>query len=184
MKRVCLIFGIILCSQIVFAQLDSAQTKLENRYKVEFGIQGISVGTEIPLNDRFLADVNLGWGGVPDLWHNGLTYDWSKNCNSFFARGQVRYYLNRERRKKKGHSLKNNAGTFIAYQTKFLFSGTDYYSPKVGKSWLNEIQFGQQLPLGNHFIFRYYGGIGNGYDLDYKNSEFYPALGFAFGYTF
>ncbi|WP_312207624.1 hypothetical protein [Epilithonimonas hominis] len=179
MKKLSFTLGLILFSQII-----SAQTKLENIYKVEIGLQGLSVGTEIPLNDKFLADVNIGWGGITDLWHNGISYEWSKNSNSIFARGQIRYYINRERREEKGHSLKNNAGTFLAYQTKFLFSGTEYYSPQVGKSWLNEIQFGQQLPLGTHFIFRYYGGVGNGYDLDNKNNKFYPAIGFAFGYAF
>ncbi|MEN2436861.1 hypothetical protein AAH994_15715, partial [Weeksellaceae bacterium A-14] len=137
MKKLSFTLGLILFSQII-----SAQTKLENIYKVEIGLQGLSVGTEIPLNDKFLADVNIGWGGITDLWHNGISYEWSKNSNSIFARGQIRYYINRERREEKGHSLKNNAGTFLAYQTKFLFSGTDYYSPQVGKSWLNEIQFG------------------------------------------
>lgn len=171
--------SLILCLQAV-----SAQTKLESNYKIELGIQGVSLGTEVPLSDRILLDINLGWGGITDLWHNGISYELSNNSNSYFARGQVRYYINRERREAKGHSLKNNAGTFLAYQTKFLFSGTDYYSPQVGKSWLNELQFGQQLPLGNHFIFRYYVGIGNGYDLDYQNSAFYPALGFTFGYAF
>ena len=162
----------------------SAQTTLQNIYKAEAGFQGLSVGSEIPLNDRFLIDVNLGYGGVTDVWHNGISYEWSKNSNSIFARGQIRYYLNRERRKRKGHSLRNNAGTFVAYQTKFYFSGTNYFSPQVGRSVLNEIQFGQQLPIGNHIIFRYYGGVGNGYDIDYKNSKFYPAVGFAFGYAF
>ncbi|MEN2436864.1 hypothetical protein AAH994_15730, partial [Weeksellaceae bacterium A-14] len=137
MKKLSFILGLILFSQII-----SAQTKLENIYKVEIGLQGLSVGTEIPLNDKFLADVNIGWGGITDLWHNGISYEWTKNSNSIFARGQIRYYINRERREEKGHSLKNNAGTFLAYQTKFLFSGTEYYSPQVGKSWLNEIQFG------------------------------------------
>ena len=136
MKRIFLTLGVILLSQIT-----DAQTKLENNYKIELGIQGISVGTEIPLSDKFLADINLGWGGITDLWHNGISYEWSRNSNSLFARGQVRYYLSRERREEKGHSLKNNAGTFIAYQTKFYFSGTDYYSPQVGKSWLNEVPF-------------------------------------------
>lgn len=179
MKRIFVSFCVVALYQIT-----NAQAKPENIYKIEIGIQGVSAGTEFPLSDKFLADVNLGWGGITDLWHNGISYEWSKNSNSLFARGQVRYYLSRERREEKGHSLKNNAGTFIAYQTKFYFSGTDYYSPQVGKSWLNEVQFGQQLPLGNHFIFRYYAGVGNGYDLDYYNSKFYPAVGFSFGYAF
>lgn len=179
MKKNLFIAGAIFLSQII-----SAQTKLENIYKAEIGLQGISAGTEIPLSNQFLADVNLGWGGVTDFWHSGISYEWTKNSNSIFARAQVRYYLNRDRREEKGHSLKNNAGTFLALQTKYLFSGTDYLSPQVGKSWLNELQFGQQLPLKNHFIFRYHAGLGYAADLDYNQSKVYPAVGFAFGYAF
>ncbi|MGV4413295.1 hypothetical protein [Chryseobacterium sp. T1] len=177
MKKTFLIAGIIFLSQII-----SAQTKFENNYKLEIGLQGVSFGTEIPINDKFLADVNLGWGGITDFWHNGISYEWTNNSNSIFARAQIRYYLSRERRSQKEYSLKNNSGTFVAFQTKYLLSGMKYYP--VGKSWLNEIQFGQQLPLGNHFIFRYYAGIGNASDLDYKQNKIYPALGFALGYSF
>lgn len=179
MNKTLLLFGIILLSQFI-----TAQVKLENTYKIEIGIQGVSVGTEIPINNKFLADVNFGWGGITDFWTNGISYEFSTDSNSVFLRGQLRYYLNRERRSAKGHSLKNNAGTFLAFQTKYLFSGIDYYSSPVGKSWLNEIQFGQQLPLGKYFIFRYYTGIGNASDLDYNKNKVYPALGFAFGFAF
>lgn len=174
----------IFCIIILLSQIVSAQTKLENLYKVEVGLQGISVGSEIPINDKFLADVNLGWGGITDFWNTGISYEWSNHSNSIFARAQIRYYLNRKRRFEKEHSLKNNSGTFLALQSKFLFSGAEYNSPNVGKSWLNELQFGQQLPLGNRFIFRYSVGVGNASDLDYNQNKVYPSLGFALGYAF
>lgn len=166
---------------ILSTKFTSAQTSLENKYKVELGLQGISIGTEIPINNVFLSDINLGWGGINDFSESGVSYEWSQKSNSLFIRGQIRYYFNRERRLKKGHSLKNNAGTFIALQTKYYFKGIEAYN--IGKYWLNELQFGQQLPLGNHFIFRYHLGIGNASDLDYHNNKIYPTLGFAFGYT-
>jgi hypothetical protein len=172
---------LLLCGTILISQIISAQEKLENIYKIELGIQGASIGIEIPIADNLLADVNFGWGGITDFSHGGISYEWSTNSNSFFARGQLRYYLNRKRRAEKRRSLKSNSGTFIAYQTKFCFQGSKYL--QVGKNWLNELQFGQQLPLGRHFIFRYYAGVGSGYDIDYKNGAAYPALGFTFGYT-
>lgn len=160
-----------------------SQTKLENVYKAEIGIQGISIGAELPFAKNMLADVNVGWGGVNNFDNNGLSYSWSGgNNNSGFLRGQLRYYLNRERREAKGHSLKNNAGIFLAYQTKFMFSRDSYHFYKSPSNWLNEIQFGQQLPLGKHFIFRYQAGVGLATKTDYHTSRFYPALGFAFGY--
>ncbi|WP_300672152.1 hypothetical protein [Soonwooa sp.] len=177
MKKTLLFSGIIFLSQLF-----SAQTKLDQIYKVELGLQGISVGSEIPISNKFLVDVNIGYGGIIDFWSNGISYEWTNNSNSMFARGQLRYYISRERREEKGHSLKNNAGTFVAFQSKYLFSGTKIEA--VGKSWLNELQFGQQLPIGSHIIFRYYGGVGNAADLDNKLNKVYPALGFAFGYAF
>ena len=69
MKRIILTLSVIL-----FSQITNAQTNLENNYKIELGLQGISVGTEIPLSDKFLADINLGWGGITDLCHYCISY--------------------------------------------------------------------------------------------------------------
>ena len=104
---------ILLLTLIAFGQYTNAQD-LENKYKVELGLQGISIGTEIPLSQKFLADVNLGWGGISDFSDSGVSYEWSSKSNSIFARGQVRYYFNRERRQSKGHSLKK--------QRRYIFS--------------------------------------------------------------
>lgn len=172
---------ILLLIVIAFSQNSTAQ-QLENKYKIELGLQGVSVGTELPISQKFLADISVGWGGISDFSDSGVSYEWSGNSNSIFARGQIRYYLNRERREAKGHSLKNNAGSFVSFQTKYYFSGVEEY--EVGKYWLNELQFGQQLPLGNHIIFRYHVGIGNANDLDYNYNKFYPSVGFAVGYSF
>lgn len=177
MKKIFLFTLFLLSSKFM-----SAQNSLENKYKIELGLQGVSIGTEISINDVFLADINLGWGGINDFSKSGVSYEWSNKYNSIFVRGQIRYYFNREIRSKNGHSLKNNAGTFIALQTKYYFKGVE--QDNIGKYWLNELQFGQQLPLNNHFIFRYHLGIGSASDLDYNNNKIYPTLGFAFGYIF
>lgn len=168
----------------VFANAQEKQTpKLENLYKVEVGIQGISVGTELPLSDKFLADLDIGWGGVYDF-QDGISYAWGEGNSALFLRGQLRYYFNRERRETRGHSLLSNAGTFIAYQTKFLPLKNSYHFYRSETNWLNEIHFGQQLPLGKHLLFRYQAGVGFGTKTDYHQTDIYPALGATFGYRF
>ena len=109
--------------------------------------------------------------------------EFSEDSRSLFFRGQLRYYLNRERRFEKNRSLRNNAGSYIAYQTRFLFNGGIHGYNVVGKVWHNEIHFGQQLPLGKRFTFRYRLGVGHAFDVDYNNHAIYPAVGFAFGFA-
>jgi hypothetical protein len=93
----------------------------------------------------------------------------------------LRYYISRENRENKNRSLVNNAGSFIGIQSKFNFNGNKDY---IGKTLLTDVHFGQQLPLGNRFIFRYHIGVGyaNNFDLNYNT--LYPAFNFTFGYTF
>lgn len=176
MKKLLFATCIGIYSPFAFAQ------ELERNYKVELGFQGISVGAELPVGNKFLADVQLGWGGVTDFNGNGIAYEWSSRSRSAFLKGQMRYYLNRERRATKGRSLRHNAGTFLAFQTKYYFNGVEDY--QIGKYWLNELQFGQQLPMGNHFFYRYHVGIGYANDLDYNYTTFYPAIGLGFGFSF
>ena len=102
-------------SMLSIALFASAQTKLETIFKTELSLFGISVGTELPISSKFLTELNLGWGGVSDYWNDGIKYEFSEDSRSLFFRGQLRYYLNRERRFEKNRSLRNNAGSYIAY---------------------------------------------------------------------
>lgn len=157
----------------------TAQTNLQNIYKIELGFQGISAGTELPIAKNLLTDLNVGYGGITDVWTNGLNYEWNSNSSSIFARAQLRYYISRDRREEKGHNMANNAGTFVALQTKFTFQGKK--DDFVGKTSFSELQFGQQLPIGQRIFFRYHAGLGYGRDVDHNIGRMYPALGFAFG---
>lgn len=146
--------------------------------KVEIGLMYANIGYETPVSNNVVADLNLGYGGVT---HPGKGYILSEKARTAFLRGGLRYYFNREARQSRGHSLVNNAGSFIGYQTKFSFKGIEGVS---GETLLNEIHFGQQLPLGPKIIFRYHLGLGYGYDLGFKTSSFYPGFAINFGYAF
>lgn len=86
-----------------------------------------------------------------------------------------------ENRAKKNRSLVNNAGSFWGVQSKFNFNGNKDY---IGKVLMTDVHFGQQLPLGNHFVFRYHVGLGYAKNFDYQYTSLYPALNVAFGYHF
>lgn len=181
MKKLMTLIG---ATGFIFANAQETQTtKLENLYKVEVGIQGVSAGTELPISNKFLGDLGIGWGGLYDF-QDGISYAWGGGKSTLFLRGQLRYYLNRDRRQAKGHSLQSNSGTFLALQTKFLPLQNSYHFYKSETNWLNEVQFGQQLPLGQHLLFRYQIGVGFGTKTDYHHTDTYPALGATLGYRF
>ena len=48
----------------------------------------------------------------------------------------------------------------------------------------NDIYFGQQLPLGKHWIYRYHVGLGLGFNLAQGFGVIYPTIGSSFGYSF
>ena len=72
-------------------------------------------------------------------------------------------------------------GGFWRVQSKFNFNGNKDY---IGKVLMTDVHFGQQLPLGNHFVFRYHVGLGYAKNFDYQYTSLYPALNVAFGYHF
>jgi len=169
-------------SQFVCAQ--EQDTKLDPFFKVEIFADKISAGYEFPIAARFSGDISAGIGAANEIAHNKLSIVWSdqgKSYAGFFIRGQIRYYLNRTSRGKKGRSLKNNAGSFLGFQSKFNTNGGNKV---LGSALLNDIHFGQQLPLGDSFFIRYQLGLGYGHNFGQNYSTMYPALGIFIGYAF
>lgn len=160
-------------------------TSLTNFFKIEGFVDKIGVGYELPINDKFLLDLNAGIGGANIIQPNNVGYKLGKNndltYSGLFIKGQLRYYISRENRANKNRSLSNNSGSFIGLQSKFNFNGNKDY---IGKTLLTDIHFGQQLPLGNNFIFRYHVGVGYANNFDLKYGSLYPAFNIAFGYAF
>lgn len=182
MKKTFLLLSLLL-SILSYSQENN--TSLTSFFKIEGFVDKIGVGYELPINDKFLLDLNTGIGGANIIQSNNVSYKLGKDnglsYNGIFIKGQLRYYINRENRRSKKRSLINNAGSFIGIQSKFNFNGNKDY---IGKILLTDVHFGQQLPLGNNFIFRYHLGIGYANNFDLKYNSLYPAFNIAFGYTF
>lgn len=176
--------SITVCA-IAASALIPAQNTLEKQAKIEVGFQGINLGYDLPVSKNVLLALHAGISGVNDFKDGTIAYKLGsfsdeKNYTLFFA-VQGRYYISRERRETRNHSLRNNSGTFVGWQSKINFSGNN---ADIGKTWMNDLHFGQQLPLFNQFIFRYHIGAGYGTDLDYKSGSLYPAVAATVGYYF
>lgn len=182
MKRIFLLLT-LLFSILSYSQ--KSNTPLTSFFKIEGFVDKIGVGYELPINEKFLLDLNAGIGGANIIQPNDVSYKLGKNddltYSGLFIKGQLRYYISRENRANKNRSLSNNSGSFIGLQSKFNFNGNKDY---IGKTLLTDVHFGQQLPLGNRFIFRYHIGVGYANNFDLKYSSLYPAFNIAFGYTF
>lgn len=159
-----------------------SQTSLNRLFKIEAGFQGLNLGYEQPLNEKLLLDLNAGVGGV--VWipeGSSISYRLgttaSQNYFSPFLRAQLRYYFNRDARAAKEHSLENNAGSFWGIQTKMVLNSEE------ADVFVTDAHFGQQLPLGKRWIYRYHLGLGFGINGE-GYGAFYPAIGSSFGYVF
>lgn len=179
--------------QVVFASLllpmglvqaqtspSRATQNLEKLYKVEFGLGLANAGAELPLNHNMLVDFSAGLGPRYEMTEN-LRIS-GGNDNTLFLRGEVRFYLNRGRREARGHSLRSNSGTFLAFQTKYLPLKDGSHNYQSPTNWMNELHFGQQLSLGRWFLFRYHFGVGMGVQTERNLTAVYPAIGLAVGF--
>lgn len=157
--------------------------QLSSFFKVEGFLDKIGVGYETPISNKLLLDLNAGIGAANIVQPSEFGFKLGKSngriYSGVFMKGQVRYYFNRERRKERGHSLINNSGSFIGLQTKYNFNGN---KEDLGKVLLTDVHFGQQLPLGSNFIFRYHLGIGYANNFDFNYGTLYPAVNIVFAY--
>uniref|UniRef100_UPI0039A76A37 hypothetical protein n=1 Tax=Ornithobacterium rhinotracheale TaxID=28251 RepID=UPI0039A76A37 len=68
----------------------------------------------------------------------------------------------------------------MGLQTKWNNNGNKEYT---NPTWLTDVRFGQQVPLGQKFLFNYQVGIGYGRDLKTSEHLVYPALNLNFSYV-
>ena len=158
--------------------LFSQTQPLQNFFKAEAGFQGINAGYELAIARKLLLDFGAGVGGAVNIYNAngsmGAQYVIAENELFYFSpniHAQMRYYPNRAKREARGHSLVNNTGSFLGLQSKVSFH--DYY----GNSWVTDVHFGQQLPLGSRLFFRYRAGAGIGLNIDTGELSPYPAIG-------
>ncbi|MDY6025640.1 DUF3575 domain-containing protein [Bergeyella zoohelcum] len=161
----------------IFCQEKNA---LKQHLKAEFSLINLSLDYDLPLSEKFLLNLSAGVGGANLFSNNRAEYRLGNGYSGQFAKVQARYYLNREKRAEKGKSLVGNAGSFVAFQSKFNWNGGKEY---IGEALLNDITFGQILPLGKRITFKYYVGAGYGYNLKYNQGMVYPAISLSFGFV-
>uniref|UniRef100_UPI0039A4B0C7 hypothetical protein n=1 Tax=Ornithobacterium rhinotracheale TaxID=28251 RepID=UPI0039A4B0C7 len=179
MKKILLTLA---CSSLVYtqAQEKTQDTSLENLAKIGIFIDHIQLGYELPLGQKYLLNLAVGAGGANIIEHNSFEYHLGNNYYGLYGKIQAKYYFNRERRVAKGRSLINNAGSFLGLQTKWNNNGNKEYT---NPTWLTDVHFGQQVPLGQKFLFNYQVGLGYGRDLETTEHLVYPAFSFNFSYV-
>ncbi|WP_445748745.1 hypothetical protein [Polaribacter sp.] len=162
--------------------LFSQEESLENQFKLEYNLLGVGVSYEIPISEKFLIDFGAGVGGGVD---NAESYVWDFNSSlAAYFKGEFKYLYNREKRLKKGKSLENNAGNYIAFQTKYFtgrFSEIDIFNP-LNRAILNEFHWGLQRSLGGNWLFNFHIGFGFLRNIDEDYNLLSPALGLKFSY--
>jgi len=181
MKKIIYLFALLFVHDL-FSQDES----LDNQFKVEFNFISTGISYEMPINDSFLLDLSLGIGGGYRL-NSGFTGEWILNSPpAGFGKAELKYYYNREKRVKKGKNNINNAGNYIAFQTKYnteRFSmPNDINIEPLNKVLLNEIHWGLQRSLGGNWLFNFHLGLGFARDFDFSENSVYPALGIKFSY--
>ncbi|WP_428223351.1 hypothetical protein [Flavobacterium sp.] len=174
------ILAFILFSNSLISFSQENEIALENLIKLNVGTQGADVAVEIPVAKRLLVDVSTGFGGYNLATRSLDGYEFSNKLGlAYFAKGELKYYISRNRRSRKDHDLVNNAGSFIALQSKFNNNNANY-----GKIILNEFHFGQQLPLSDNLLFCYHVGLGRISNLDYTYNKVMPTIGLKMAYVF
>lgn len=179
MKKILLTLA---CGSLFYTQAQEKKqdTNLENLAKIGFFIDHIQLGYELPLGQKYLLNFTVGAGGADIVETNSIEYKLASNYYGLYGKIQAKYYFNREKRAAKGRSLINNAGSFLGVQTKWNNNGNKEYT---NPTWLTDVHFGQQVPLGQKFLFNYQVGLGYGKDLKTNEHLVYPSLGLNFSYV-
>ncbi len=149
--------------------------------KIEAGISGFTISLETPVAENLLFEGAIGLGPSYDMGgtFEGLTnkmdWGWILLESSFHASAYGKYFYNREKRARKGKSLKLNSGHFVGLKVKYVSKTLAYY-PDYSNTLLFNLNWGGQHNLGKHWQWGYSLGIGYGYNLDEPYGLFYPAF--------
>lgn len=186
MKLIKSFLFLMLFSNFLFSQ---DENNLKNQFKLGVGFQGLDISAEFPLTEnKFLIEASGGIGGV--YYSNSTNsvysqksftgYEWSTEYGtSFFGKADVRYYLNRAKRERKGKKMFSNSGSYIGVSSKF-----NNNNEVLGKTMVYELYFGQHVPIGKKFLFSYFAGVGHMQNMDYDYGAAFPSVGVKFSYIF
>ncbi|WP_439882762.1 hypothetical protein ACSX1A_06235 [Pontibacter sp. MBLB2868] len=195
MKSNFLLLALSMFSFSALAQSDEPvqSTELVSITKLEVGLHGIGVGYEVPFSDKWSINLSAGLGGGYSIdknsYANGFNSTFILNEPVAYFRSEFKYTYNRDKRATKSKSLLNNAGNYIALQTKYttarVFENNEWnqLNNPLNRTLLNEVHWGMQRPLGQKFLYSFHLGLGYATDFDFKNSQLYPAAGIQFAYV-
>lgn len=195
MKANFLLLALSLFSFSTLAQSSepAQSTELVSMTKLEVGLHGIGVGYEIPFSHKWSVNLSAGLGGGYSIdknsYANGFNSRFILNEPVAYFRSEFKYTYNRDKRASRTKSLLNNAGNYIAFQTKYttarVFESGEYnqINDPLNRTLLNEVHWGMQRPLGQKFLYNLHLGLGYAADFDFNNSQLYPAAGLQFAYV-
>lgn len=179
MKKILLV---ILLSSLGFnanAQ-NNGDNNLENFGKIELGFHGLSFGYELPVSNKFVWENSLGLGMGMNSEYQSANYTLDLVRPVPSVKSRLKFVYNINKRKEKGRNILNNAGNYIALQTKYTFGISGVRS--LNSAMLTELHWGIQRNLGGRFIFNTHVGLGYLQDFNFNSGVFSPTIGISFGY--
>ncbi len=179
MKKLLLILLISTFGLNSYAQ-DSNFNNLEKFGKIELGFHGLSFAYELPISNKFVWENALGLGMGMKAEGNEATYNIDLVRPVPFVKSKLKFIYNINKRKEKGRDILNNAGNYVALQSKYSFGSSGANS--LNSAILTEVHWGIQRNLGGKFLFNTHVGFGYLHDFDLESGVISPTIGISFGY--
>ena len=153
---------------------------LDNFGKIELGFHGLSFAYELPITNKFVWENAVGAGMGMSADNNSATYSLDVVRPVPFIKSKLKFVYNINKRIEKEKNIRNNAGNYIALQTKYSFGRANHNTNN--RSMLTELHWGIQRNLGGNFLFNTHVGLGYLGDFNSNNGAVSPTIGVSFGY--
>ncbi len=162
----------------VFAQ---QSPKTTNLFKAEAGLQGIGLGYEQKLGNKWTIDFSAGAGGGYEVSEDKLVYQWNLLQPSLYITLTPKYYYNIKKRAEAGKDTEFNSANYVGLRLKYT-SASSAPNDMLMDAFLINAHWGLQRNFGNKWIFNGHIGAGYAYDHDFHFGTVYPALDLKFAY--
>lgn len=179
MKKTLLVILLSILGFNANAQQNKSDT-LDNFAKIELGLHGLSFAYELPLSNKFVWENSIGAGMGMSTENNSLTYSLDVIRPVPFLKSKLKFVYNINKRIANEKNIRNNAGNYIALQTKYSFGRPA--NNTYNRSMLTELHWGIQRNLGGNFLFNTHIGLGYLGDFDSNSGALSPTIGVSFGY--
>lgn len=153
---------------------------LDNFGKIELGLHGLSFAYELPLSNKFVWENAVGAGMGMSAENSTATYSLNVVRPVPFLKSKLKFVYNINKRIEKEKNIRNNAGNYIALQTKYSFGRPNHNT--YNRTMLTELHWGIQRNLGGNFIFNTHVGLGYLGDFNSNSGALSPTIGTSFGY--